>query len=97
MALIVSAATYVYLLSHHPGGQGTFPNPGYYTWTSDRYRETHLVVGVFGRERPIVVAPLSGEAGEGRRSNAADLAGRGEPKRQRRRVRVPTVNLGSGC
>ena len=64
-ALIGSAATYVYLLSHHRAAKGTFPIPGYYTWTSDRYRETHLVVGVFGRERPIVVAPLSEKQGKG--------------------------------
>ena len=64
-ALIGSAATYVYLLSHHRAAKGTFPIPGYYTWTSDRYRETQLVVGVFGRERPIVVAPLSEKQGKG--------------------------------
>ena len=65
MALIGSAATYVYLLSCHRAAKGTFPIPGYYTWTCDRYRDTHLVIGVFGRERPIVVAPLSEKQGKG--------------------------------
>lgn len=64
-ALIGSAATYVHVLGRHQEDSGMFPIAGYYTWTSDRYRDTHLIVGVFGRERPIVVAPLSEGQGSG--------------------------------
>ena len=63
--LIGSAATYVYLIGRYRTDMGVFPIAGYYTWTRDRYRDTHLVAGVFGRERPIVVAPLSEKQGKG--------------------------------
>ena len=64
-AMIGSAATYVYLIGRHRADLGTFPLAGYYTWACDRYRDTNLVVGVFGRKRPIVVAPLSEKQGKG--------------------------------
>ncbi len=56
-AVIGSAAMYVQILWYHARTTGEFPLVGGYTWTSDRYAEGHLVVGVFGRERPIVVGP----------------------------------------
>ncbi len=55
--VIGSAATYVYLLWQHARTTGTFPLAGRYTWTVDVFPGGHLVVGVFGRERPFVVAP----------------------------------------
>ncbi len=64
-ATIGTAATYVYLIGHYRADKGVFPIAGRYTWTRDRYRDTHLVAGVFGRERPIVVAPLSEKQGKG--------------------------------
>lgn len=62
---IAPASVYVCLLWEHAKRAGTFPLRGYYTWAADRYEYTHLAVGVFGRERPLIVAPL------------ADLSGRG--------------------
>ncbi len=56
-AIIGRAAVYVEVLWRHFQATGEFPLAGGYTWTSDRYSEGHLVVGVFGRERPIVVGP----------------------------------------
>ncbi len=56
-AIIGSAAVYVQILWYHARTTGEFPLVGGYTWASDRYAEGHLVVGVFGRERPIVVGP----------------------------------------
>lgn len=64
-AMIGPTATYVYLIGRHRADRGTFPLAGYYTWACDRYRDTHLVVGVFGSQRPIVVAPLSEKQGKG--------------------------------
>ena len=56
-AIIASAATYVWLLWQHAQRTGTFPLTGYYTWTADTSPEGQLIVGVFGRDRPLVVAP----------------------------------------
>jgi hypothetical protein len=54
---LASAATYVHLLWQHARRTGGFPIAGYFTWTSDVSPAGHLVVGVFGRDRPLVVAP----------------------------------------
>jgi len=56
-ATIGSAAGYVYVLWQHAQRTGTFPIGGYFTWTSDTSPAGHLVVGVFGSDRPIIVAP----------------------------------------
>jgi hypothetical protein len=56
-AALASAATYVYLLWQHARQTGVFPMAGYFTWTSDVSPAGHLVVGVFGRDRPLIVAP----------------------------------------
>ncbi len=64
-AVIGQAAAYVYVIDRHYTDTGSFPLAGAYCWTSDQYRETHLVVGVFGRERPIIVAPLPEKQGRG--------------------------------
>jgi hypothetical protein len=56
-ATIGSAAAYVYILWQHAQASGAFPLAGLYTWTSDVCPEGHLIVGVFGRQRPLVVAP----------------------------------------
>jgi hypothetical protein len=63
-AIIGQAAVYVEIIWHHYQAAGVFPLVGFYTWTSDRCRDGHLVVGVFGRERPIVVGPHR-ESGRG--------------------------------
>ena len=56
-AALGSAASYVYVLWQHAQRTGTFPIVGYYTWTTDVSPAGHLVVGVFGGNRPIIVAP----------------------------------------
>lgn len=56
-AIVGQAAVYVEILWRHALVTGEFPLTGGYTWTSDQYPAGHLVVGVFGRERPIVVGP----------------------------------------
>ena len=64
-AVIGQAAACVYVVNRHHEDTGSFPLAGAYCWTSDHYRDTHLVVGVFGRERPIIVAPLPEKQGRG--------------------------------
>jgi|SRR5579859_5218811 len=65
-ATIASAAATVYLLWQHARVTGAFPIAGYYAWTSDLSPAGRLVVGVFGRERPLIVAPhASSGAGVG--------------------------------
>ncbi|MGH2461436.1 MAG: hypothetical protein ACRDIY_21480 [Chloroflexota bacterium] len=56
-AIIGQAAMYVDLIWRHAITTGAFPLSGGYTWTSDQYPDGHLVIGVFGRERPIIVGP----------------------------------------
>ncbi len=56
-ATIGTAATYVQIIWAHARTTGDFPLRGYYTWTADAGPDGHLVVGVFGRDRPIVVGP----------------------------------------
>ena len=56
-AIIGQAAAYVEILWRHALATGEFPLAGGYTWASDQYPDGHLVVGVFGRDRPIVVGP----------------------------------------
>ena len=54
---IGSAATYVRLIWDHHERAGEFPLLGFYTWTTDVGPDGHIIVGVFGKLRPIVVAP----------------------------------------
>lgn len=66
VACIAPAAAYVWLLQHHRGVFGAYPFVQRYTWAADRYQDrTHLVVGVFGQERPLLVPPLTEGRGGG--------------------------------
>ncbi len=66
VACIAPAAAYVWLFQHHKDVFGAYPFVQRYTWAADRYQgRTHLVVGVFGRERPLLVAPLTEGRGAG--------------------------------
>jgi hypothetical protein len=66
VATIAPAAAYVWLFEHHRAAFGEYPFAQLYTWSVDRFRErANLVVGIFGRQRPIVVAPLVEERGGG--------------------------------
>jgi len=57
-AAIAPAAAYVWLFERHRTAHGAYPFAQRYTWSTDRYQErTHLVVGVFGQQRPLLVAP----------------------------------------
>jgi hypothetical protein len=56
-AIVGTAATYVWLFWQWLRSGRPFPLAGAYTWTSDQYPEGHLIVGWFGQDRPIVVAP----------------------------------------
>lgn len=56
-ATIGSAATYVYVLWEHGRRTRVFPLVSRFTWSTDVCRDGHLIVGVFGGERPLVVAP----------------------------------------
>lgn len=56
-AIIGQAAACVHVLWQHSQKTGQFPLAGAYTWASDGYGDSHLVVGLFGRSRPIIVAP----------------------------------------
>lgn len=56
-AIIGQAAAYVQILWRHGQETGQYPIGGTFTWTSDLCRDGHLVVGIFGRERPIVIGP----------------------------------------
>jgi hypothetical protein len=65
-ATVASAAAYVWLLQQHVATTGRYPFAQLYTWAVDRYQDrTNLVVGVFGRQRPIVVAPITEGHGSG--------------------------------
>lgn len=55
--IIGQAAAYVEILWRHFRDTGEYPLVGRYTWAADRYSGGHLVVGVFGHDRPIVVGP----------------------------------------
>jgi hypothetical protein len=55
---IAPAAAYIWLFEHHRATHGAYPFAQRYTWTVDRYQEqAHLVLGVFGQQRPLIVAP----------------------------------------
>jgi hypothetical protein len=57
-ATIAPAAAYVWLFEHHRATHGVYPFAQRYTWAADEYQDdAHLVLGVFGQQRPLVVAP----------------------------------------
>jgi hypothetical protein len=59
------AALYVWLLVDHHAREGEWPLRQCFTWTADASGETHLAVGVFGRERPLIVSPIPEASGRG--------------------------------
>jgi hypothetical protein len=68
VARIAPAAVYVWLLVEHHRLHGEWLLDGQYTWAADHAggaSGTHLVVGVFGRDRPLVVSPLPEGTGRG--------------------------------
>jgi hypothetical protein len=65
-ATIAPAAAYLWLFEHHRAAHNAYPFAQRYTWATDRYQErAHLVVGVFGQQRPLLVAPQVEEHGAG--------------------------------
>ncbi len=64
--VIGPAAAYVWLFEQHRAAMGQYPFAQRYTWAVDRYQQrAHLVVGVFGQQRPLLVAPLVEGRGAG--------------------------------
>jgi hypothetical protein len=59
------AALYVWLLVEHHRQQGEWLLSGCYTWAADRAGDAHLAVGVFGRQRPLLVSPIPEGSGRG--------------------------------
>ena len=60
------AAAYVWLFEAHYARYGAYPFVQCYTWAVDCYQQrAHLVVGVFGRHRPLLVAPHTEGYGAG--------------------------------
>ncbi|MGH2351047.1 MAG: hypothetical protein ACRDI2_18945 [Chloroflexota bacterium] len=65
VAAIGPAALYAWLLTEHHRRYGEWLLRQCYTWAADRSGGTHLAVGVFGRERPLLVSPLPEGTGRG--------------------------------
>ena len=65
-ATLAPAAAYVWLLERHHSETGGYPFSQLYAWAVDEYQaRARLVVGVFGQQRPLVVAPLVEGHGSG--------------------------------
>ena len=64
-ATIGPAALYVWLLWERYRASGEWLLSQRYTWAADRSGSTHLAVGVFGRERPLLVSPIPEGMGRG--------------------------------
>ncbi len=64
-AIIGPAALYVHILVEHQRKHGEWLLQQRYTWAADRVGNTHLAVGVFGRERPLLVSPIPEATGRG--------------------------------
>jgi hypothetical protein len=62
---IQPAALYAWLLWEHARHHGEWLLQGRYTWCADRSGTTHLALGVFGRERPLLVTPIPEGHGRG--------------------------------
>ena len=59
LATIAPAAAYLWLFEAHRAASGQYPFTQLYAWSVDRYQErANLVVGAFGRQRPLLVVPL---------------------------------------
>ncbi|HLI26110.1 MAG TPA: hypothetical protein VKZ60_03515 [Chloroflexota bacterium] len=66
VATAAPAAAYVWLFEAHYARYGAYPFVQCYTWAVDCYQQrAHLVVGVFGRHRPLLVAPHTEGYGAG--------------------------------
>lgn len=69
VATVGSAATYAWLLTEHHRTAGEWLLSQCFTWCADEYgpseRGIHLVVGVMGQSRPIMVSPLPEGTGRG--------------------------------
>jgi hypothetical protein len=63
--VVGSAAAYAWLLVEHYRAHGDWLLPQCFTWCADTHRETHLVLGCFGRERPLMLSPLPEGTGRG--------------------------------
>jgi hypothetical protein len=64
-AVVGPAALYVAILVVHHRANGEWLLAQQYTWAADRSASTHLAVGAFGRERPILVSPIPEGYGRG--------------------------------
>jgi hypothetical protein len=64
-AVIAPAALYVHILMEHFRQRGEWLLQGSYTWAADRDGGKHLAVGVFGRQRPLIVSPIPEATGRG--------------------------------
>src|SRR5438552_3275553 len=64
-AVIAPAALYVHLLVEHHRQRGEWLLQQRYTWAADRSGATHLAVGVFGQQRPLLVSPIPEGSGRG--------------------------------
>ena len=65
-ATVAPAAAYVWLLERHRAATGAYPYSRLYSWAVDEYQaRARLVVGVFGQQRPLLVAPLVEGRGSG--------------------------------
>jgi hypothetical protein len=64
-ATIGPAALYVWLLVEHHRRHGEWLLRQCFTWAADRSGGTHLAVGVFGRDRPLIVSPVPELNGQG--------------------------------
>jgi hypothetical protein len=66
VATIAPAAAYVWLLEQHHAATGAYPYTQLYAWAADEYQgRARLVVGVFGRQQPLILAPLVEGRGSG--------------------------------
>ena len=59
------AALYVWLLVEHHRRHGEWLLQQRYTWAADTAGTAHLVVGVFGQQRPLMVSPVPEATGRG--------------------------------
>jgi hypothetical protein len=66
VATIAPAGACVWLLEHCRAATGDYPYTQLYAWAADQYQaRARLVVGVFGQQRPLLVAPLVEGRGSG--------------------------------
>ena len=63
--IVGPAALYVWLLVHDYQQRGEWLLQQCFTWAADQSGTTHLIVGVFGQQRPLLVSPLPEGLGRG--------------------------------